>query len=512
MRRFLPRLPTPTTSLLGALGATSLTLAGTSAWADPGFAIHAEGSAAHTVGGAKAEQFGWGASGLVAPELKLGRVAGIELPIGAIGLSSGDGAQPAGYVPTATGSAFFVLPGLRFHPLAPAGNRGAIAPDGLWFAAGGGVARTGGLTRPGFDVRAGFDVATTRFAAGPFVGYLHVLQPDGGVRPEDGRLALFGLHATFDPGLRPRVGTTDPDRDRDGILNLADRCPDVPEDKDGFEDKDGCPDLDNDKDLIADVTDRCPNDPEDRDGFQDGDGCPEFDNDRDGIADVRDKCPNDPEDRDGFEDDDGCSDLDNDQDGFADVVDKCPNEPETVNDYADDDGCPDEQMVRVVGNRIVLDDRVHFTVNRADIRPVSWPLLGKLAGLLNGHPEYVLVHIEGHADDTGEEKYNLQLSGARAQAVRDMLVRYGVARSRLHIEAYGESRPLEAGTSVFARRQNRRVEFEILARSTIPVEAAADEAAKTTLAGPAAMALHEDAAKGGPSSPKTTTAAQGGAR
>ncbi len=65
------------------------------------------------------------------------------------------------------------------------------------------------------------------------------------------------------------------DRDGDGIKDDVDRCPDAPEDKDGFEDEDGCPEPDNDRDGIPDVQDRCPNEPEDMDGVEDGDGCPE---------------------------------------------------------------------------------------------------------------------------------------------------------------------------------------------------------------------------------------------
>jgi hypothetical protein len=55
------------------------------------------------------------------------------------------------------------------------------------------------------------------------------------------------------------------------------------------------PTPDNDKDGILDVNDKCPNDPEDKDGFEDADGCPDPDNDKDGILDVNDKCPNEPE-------------------------------------------------------------------------------------------------------------------------------------------------------------------------------------------------------------------------
>ncbi len=98
---------------------------------------------------------------------------------------------------------------------------------------------------------------------------------------------------------------------------------------------------DRDADGITDANDRCPDDPEDRDGFQDDDGCPDPDNDQDGITDAMDKCPNEPEDKDGFQDADGCPDPDNDQDGVPDAADKCPNDPETKNGFQDDDGCPD---------------------------------------------------------------------------------------------------------------------------------------------------------------------------
>ncbi len=101
------------------------------------------------------------------------------------------------------------------------------------------------------------------------------------------------------------------------------------------------PDGDADGDGIIDWLDRCPNEPEDKDGFQDADGCPDLDNDHDGIPDAIDKCPNQAEDKDGFQDADGCPDPDNDGDGIPDALDKCPNQPETVNGKEDADGCPD---------------------------------------------------------------------------------------------------------------------------------------------------------------------------
>jgi outer membrane protein OmpA-like peptidoglycan-associated protein len=48
------------------------------------------------------------------------------------------------------------------------------------------------------------------------------------------------------------------DSDGDGVMDKDDKCPNEPEDTDGFEDEDGCPDLDNDHDGIPDAEDECP--------------------------------------------------------------------------------------------------------------------------------------------------------------------------------------------------------------------------------------------------------------
>lgn len=169
------------------------------------------------------------------------------------------------------------------------------------------------------------------------------------------------------------------DNDRDGTPNGRDKCPDEPEDVDGFEDGDGCIDPDNDGDLRSDAIDRCPAQPEDLDGFNDDDGCPELDNDGDGIADLEDKCQydredgvaphskdgcpitkndadgdglvdaidqcaDDGEDLDAFEDGDGCPESDNDSDGVADDADQCPLCAEDRDGQADDDGCPETDL------------------------------------------------------------------------------------------------------------------------------------------------------------------------
>jgi len=266
-------------------------------------------------------------------------------------------------------------------------------------------------------------------------------------------------------------GCPDPDNDRDGIPDKIDKCPNEPETKNGFEDEDGCPDsldLDRDGDGIPDKVDKCPDDPEDKDGFEDTDGCPDPDNDKDGIPDVDDLCPNEPEDKDGFEDQDGCPDPDNDKDRILDKDDKCPNEPETYNGFQDEDGCPDKGRVVLRRGKLEILDKIYFETGKAIIKPVSFPILDAITATLKGNPAILLLEIQGHADERGNDDDNMRLTEARAASVKAYLVEHGVEDKRLQSHGYGETKPVCPQHNDKCWSQNRRVEFVILRRSDAP--------------------------------------------
>ena len=270
-------------------------------------------------------------------------------------------------------------------------------------------------------------------------------------------------------GFEDEDGCPDPDNDRDGIPDVDDKCPDIPEDKDGIEDEDGCPEgekNDRDGDGIPDDVDKCPDDPEDKDGFQDEDGCPDPDNDGDGIKDVDDLCPNDPEDKDGFEDEDGCPDPDNDKDRIPDKDDKCPNEPETYNGFQDEDGCPDRGRVVVTDTSIEILDVIYFEYNKDIIKPASYPILDAVAATMQGNPSIQLIEIQGHTDERGDDAYNLDLSDRRAKSVLKYLADKGVDAKRLTSQGYGETQPLDRRHNEAAWAKNRRVAFLIIKRAT----------------------------------------------
>lgn len=261
-------------------------------------------------------------------------------------------------------------------------------------------------------------------------------------------------------------GCPDPDNDNDGILDVDDRCPNIPEDMDGDEDSDGCPEGDKrgdrDGDGIPDDEDKCPDEPEDRDGFEDKDGCPDPDNDKDGILDVDDACPNDAEDFDKFEDEDGCPEPDNDLDRILDVDDQCPNEPEVYNGFEDADGCPDKGKVIIDGSNIVILEKINFATASAEILPQSIPIVEAVAATLQGHPEFLVIEVAGHADERGADGYNLDLTKRRAASVRSALVSRGVRDNRIVSQGYGEYCPLDDRSSKAAWDKNRRVDFKVV--------------------------------------------------
>ncbi len=242
-----------------------------------------------------------------------------------------------------------------------------------------------------------------------------------------------------EPGPNATLGC--PDRDGDGIQDAEDQCPDAA----GPKDLGGCPDRD--KDGVPDKTDACP----DTAGLSKFNGCP--DTDKDGIPDNTDACPTEA----GPARAKGCPDQDGD--GILDKDDKCPD----VYGKKEFQGCPPPtpKTVRVTKEKIEILQQVFFETNKAIIRPESFQILNDVAQVLKDNPN-LRVRVEGHTDNVGNDRKNLVLSQKRAEAVRDYLVKQGVAPDRLVPQGYGETRPIADNKTKGGRAKNRRVEFVII--------------------------------------------------
>jgi len=284
------------------------------------------------------------------------------------------------------------------------------------------------------------------------------------------------------PGLASGIGTPDfrallsvaytpepriaRDRDRDGILDDRDACPDVKGVVDADPKKNGCP-PDRDQDGIVDDADACP----DVKGVVDADpkknGCPPpADADGDGIPDEVDACP----DVKGVADPDpkknGCpAPADTDGDGIVDAEDACPTQKGPRSADPQKNGC---SIVRVTANAVVITEQVQFETDNATIKPASDALLDAVASVLAAQDEIVRVEVQGHTDSKGTPAHNKHLSQARAEAVMKALVARGIAAGRLVAKGFGQDVPIADNGTDAGRQQNRRVQFAILQRKETP--------------------------------------------
>jgi len=259
-------------------------------------------------------------------------------------------------------------------------------------------------------------------------------------------------------GFEDADGCPDPDNDFDGIPDIKEKdnkYRDLPEDFDSFEDSDGAPEFDNDKDNIPDSLDLCISTPEDRDGFEDYDGCPDFDNDKDGIADSLDITINEPEDVDGFKDTDGAQDLDNDNDGVPDYLDACPNAAEIFNNYQDDDGCPDEKLSEPP---IGIFRQVQFTLGE----PLPELTLSYLDSIYNAMFQFPTMQIAVtiHCDNKGRTPRKLAETQEKAAALQKYLDFRGlIDKSRYTVTGVGPADPIASNVSDEGRAKNTRVDI-----------------------------------------------------
>ncbi len=236
------------------------------------------------------------------------------------------------------------------------------------------------------------------------------------------------------------------DKDGDGVPDTLDRCPDVPGPKENF----GCPWPDTDGDGIPDKDDKCPTEF----GPKENQGCPDRDTDGDGLIDRLDRCPLVA----GPAENGGCPWADRDGDGVPDKDDKCPDEPGPK----DNEGCPRKQSLIIVRrDRIELKQQVHFATNKSRILPDSFELLREVAQAIKDAP-LVKMRVEGHTDNVGTIDDNMKLSSARAESVREYLIKQGVDPQQIVSEGYGPTRPIASNVTRAGKASNRRVEFRMV--------------------------------------------------
>jgi outer membrane protein OmpA-like peptidoglycan-associated protein len=117
---------------------------------------------------------------------------------------------------------------------------------------------------------------------------------------------------------------------------------------------------------------------------------------------------------------------------------------------------------------IEISDKIQFEVNKSLLTYNSTKILDVVVTLLKKHPEIKKLAIGGHTDATGDADKNMKLSQERADAVKAYLVKKGIAATRLESKGYGQTKLLSDEETQEAHYLNRRVEFKIKERTSIP--------------------------------------------
>lgn len=202
---------------------------------------------------------------------------------------------------------------------------------------------------------------------------------------------------------------------------------------------------DRDKDGIADKFDSCP----DVFGLAKFEGCPDTDND--GIVDSKDECPTVA----GIASMNGCPDGDGD--GITDSKDKCP----TVPGLTTNNGCPEVKIntkAKEVFQKAM--SGIQFESGKDVIKKTSYAILDNVVTVLKENPDWN-VEIQGHTDNAGKYELNKTLSQKRAEAVERYLSEKGVNEAKLTPVGYGPDKPIADNNTPAGKAKNRRVEFNV---------------------------------------------------
>lgn len=137
--------------------------------------------------------------------------------------------------------------------------------------------------------------------------------------------------------------------------------------------------------------------------------------------------------------------VDSDGDGVCDDKDECP-------------GTPKGAKVNEKGCWIIGD--VLFDFDKHEIKTQAYPVLDDCVTVFKNNPG-IKAEIQGHTDNAGKEAYNMKLSARRADAVKQYLVKNGIAAGRLSTKGFGYSKPETSNATPEGRVKNRRVEFKV---------------------------------------------------
>jgi outer membrane protein OmpA-like peptidoglycan-associated protein len=104
---------------------------------------------------------------------------------------------------------------------------------------------------------------------------------------------------------------------------------------------------------------------------------------------------------------------------------------------------------------------IYFDTNSANMSLDSRAVVDEVAGFMRAY-ENTVVDIEGNTDASGAREHNMQLSRARAEAVKRYLMeKYGYPSSRMRTAGNGPDHPVDSNATPEGREKNRRTDIKV---------------------------------------------------
>ena len=123
---------------------------------------------------------------------------------------------------------------------------------------------------------------------------------------------------------------------------------------------------------------------------------------------------------------------------------------------------PQDLLLRRVpqpGELVHLSQSLLFDRGKTTPDAETQKTLNELTLLLETYPT-MRIRLEGHTDQ-GSARQLMQLSGQRAEAIKEYLVDVGIAKKRIKTKAFGNTRLISHEDTFESRQQNRRVEVRV---------------------------------------------------
>jgi len=113
---------------------------------------------------------------------------------------------------------------------------------------------------------------------------------------------------------------------------------------------------------------------------------------------------------------------------------------------------------KLVLQEILRNDEAKFEFESYELGDEAKVALDKFVEKLIAQNKGLYLEIQGHADSTGPEDWNLYLGRKRAEAVMEYLhKKYNIPLHRMEVISYGSDAPMGDNSSREGRAQNRRV-------------------------------------------------------